>query len=212
MSSQRWAKLSRCSSRLRRARRRWIIRWAWRWPSLAGLQRRRARLKTASGLRPATQRFSVELAGVAFKQKNYPATIRELRRALRLSPGDTYANDFLGTTYFVEGNLEAALKYWNRVGKPQIAEVRAEPVPRLSPALLDHAFAFSPAATLTLPQLADSEARLRGLGVFPQFQFDLNARDDGSFDIVFRGRSATARARAGWKRCCFSLRAFRFKK
>jgi tetratricopeptide (TPR) repeat protein len=139
-------------------------------------------------LAPNDERFSVELAGVAFKQKNDQLTISELRRALRLSPGDTYANDFLGTTYFVEGNLDAALKYWNRAGKPQISEVRAEPVPRLSPALLDHAFAFSPAATLTLPQLADSEARLRGLGVFPQFHFDLNARDDGRFDVVFRGR------------------------
>jgi tetratricopeptide (TPR) repeat protein len=138
-------------------------------------------------LAPNDERFLVELAGVGFKQKSYPVTIRELRRALRLSPGDTYANDFLGTTYFVEGNLEAALKYWNRADKPQIAEVHAEPALRLSPALLDHAFAFSPAATLTLPQLADSEARLRGLAVFPQFHFDLNARDDGSFDIVFRG-------------------------
>jgi tetratricopeptide (TPR) repeat protein len=138
-------------------------------------------------LAPHDERFPVELAGVAFKQKNYQLTIGELRCALRLSPGDTYANDFLGTTYFVEGNLEAALKYWNRADKPQIAEVRADPVPRLSPALLDHAFAFSPAATLTLPQLADSEARLRGLGVFPQFHFDLNALGDGKFDVVFRG-------------------------
>jgi tetratricopeptide (TPR) repeat protein len=155
---------------------------------LGRLAEARSAFEEGQRLAPRDERFPVELAGVAFKQKNYPVTIRELRRALRLSPGDTYANDFLGTTYFVDSNLDAALKYWNRVGKPQIAEVRAEPPPRLSPPLLDHAFAFSPASTLTLPQLADSEARLRGLGVFPQFQFDLNARDNGRFDVVFRGR------------------------
>ena len=69
-------------------------------------------------LAPSDPRFPVELAGIAFKQKNYPQTIRRLRQSLRLAPGDAYANDFLGTAYFLEGNLEAALKYWNRVGKP----------------------------------------------------------------------------------------------
>ncbi len=67
-----------------------------------------------------------------------------------------------------------------------IADVREDPATRISPALLDHAFAFSPAGTLTLPQLLDSGARLRGLGVFPQFHFDLDARNDGNFDVVFR--------------------------
>lgn len=143
-------------------------------------------LEAGSHLAPSDSRFPVELAGIAFRQKNYPLAIRHLHKALRLAPGDTYANDFLGTTYFLEGNLEAALKYWNRAGKPQIAAVNTNPLPRLSPALLDHAFAFSPAATLTLRQLVDSETRVRSLGVFPQFQFDLNARSDGAFDILFR--------------------------
>ena len=74
-------------------------------------------------------------------------TRRYLRRALRLDPKDAYANEFLATTYFLQGNLEAALKYWNRAGKPEIAEARSEPVLRVRPALLDHAFAFAPAST-----------------------------------------------------------------
>ncbi len=139
-------------------------------------------------LAPSESRFSVELAGIAFKQKNYPQAIRRLRQALRLAPGDNYANDFLGTAYFLEGNLEASLKYWNHLGKPRIADVRKDPEPRISPALLDHAFAFSPASTLTLQQFLDSEARIRGLGIFPQFQFDLNARSDGLFDVSFQNQ------------------------
>ena len=145
-------------------------------------------LEAGRRLAPHDPRFPVELAGIAFKQKDYPRAIRLLRQALRLAPNDAYANDFLGTAYFLEGNLEASLKYWNRVGKPQIDEVREDPSPRISPALLDHAFAFSPAATLLLPQLLDSDARIQGLGIFPQFHFDLNARLDGKFDLVFRAR------------------------
>jgi tetratricopeptide (TPR) repeat protein len=143
-------------------------------------------LEAGRRLTPADPRFSVELAGVAFRQKNYSLTIHRLRQALRLNPNDAYTNDFLGTAYFLEGNLEAALKHWNRVGKPQIEDVREDPAPRISPVLLDHALAFSPAATLTLPELLSSSARVRGLGVFPAFHFDLNARSDGKFDLVFR--------------------------
>lgn len=145
-------------------------------------------LEAGRRLAPGDPRFPVELAGIAFQQKNYPESTRRLRQALRLEPNDTYANNFMGTAYFLEGNLEAALKYWNREGKPHIADVREDPTPRISPALLDHALAFSPAATLTLPQFLDSNARLRGLGIFPQFHFDLNARRDGNFDLVFRER------------------------
>jgi hypothetical protein len=155
---------------------------------LGRLSQAQAALEAGRRLAPADPRFPIELAGIAFKQKHYPQTTRDLRHALRRAPSDAYANDFLGTTYFVEGNLEAALKYWNRAGKPHIEDVREDPTPRISPALLDHAFAFSPAATLTLPEILDSDARIRALGVFPQFHFNLNARTNGNFNFVFRAR------------------------
>lgn len=145
-------------------------------------------LEAGRHLAPSDPKFSVELAGIAFKQKNYPRTIRRLRQALHSEPNDAYANDFLATTYFLEGNLEASLKYWNRIGKPQIDEVHEDPSPRVSPVLLDHALAFSPAAMLTLPQFLDSQTRIQGLGIFPQFHFDLSARSDGNFNLVFRAQ------------------------
>src|SRR5215472_2316828 len=57
----------------------------------------------------------------------YQTIQRCLRIALRLDRTDIYANNFLATIYFLEGNLEAALKYWNRAGKPRIEEVRTSP-------------------------------------------------------------------------------------
>jgi tetratricopeptide (TPR) repeat protein len=139
-------------------------------------------------LAPRDKRFPIELAGVAFKQKKTGEAERYARDALRLDPGDAYANDFAATLYFLEGNTEAALKYWNRAGKPGIAEVRSEPPLRVRPALLDHAFAFAPASLLTTDQLLTSEARVQMLQVFPSYRFDLNARDDGKFDLVFRAQ------------------------
>jgi tetratricopeptide (TPR) repeat protein len=139
-------------------------------------------------LAPNDKRFPIELAGVAFKQKKYEEARRDLHRALRLDPKDAYANEFLATVYFLEGNLEAALKYWNRTGKPEIVEVLNVPALHVRPALLDHAFAFAPASTLTLEELLTSYARLRGLEIFPTFKINVEARPDGKFDSIFRAQ------------------------
>jgi tetratricopeptide (TPR) repeat protein len=148
---------------------------------------------TGARLRPDDKRFPLELAGVAFKQKCYARAARYLRRALHLDPGDSYGNDFLGTVYFLQGNSEAALKYWNRVDKPQIVEVKSEPPPRVNAALLDRAMAFAPAGVLRLPDLQTTEVRVQSMDIFPRYQFDLQARNDGNFDVLFRNRE-----RDGW--------------
>ena len=147
-----------------------------------------AALLAGSRLAPRDKRFLIELAGVAFRLKKQEEAIAYLRRALRLDPGDAYANEFLATLYFVQGNLEAAVKYWNRCGKPRVQAVRNEPTPRVNPALLDHAFAFAPASTLTLAELQASDARLQSLEIFPAYRIDLSARPEGEFDAVFRGQ------------------------
>lgn len=130
----------------------------------------------------------MELAGVEFKQKRYSEAARWLRRALALDPADAYANNFLASVYFLEGNLEAALKYWNRVGRPQIANLRSQPEPRTDPVLLDRAFAFAPASELRLDEYLATQARVRSLEVFPSYAIELAAREDGKFDATFQGR------------------------
>jgi hypothetical protein len=142
---------------------------------------------------PDDRRFPIELAGVSFKQKNYSEAAEYLRRALRLAPSDTYANDFLAGVYFLQGNVEGALKHWNLVSKPRIEEVRFEPTPKVDPVLLDHAFAFAPATVLRLSELRTTRARIDGLDIFPNNRLDLEARPDGKFDVVFR-----AQERNGW--------------
>jgi tetratricopeptide (TPR) repeat protein len=145
-------------------------------------------------MRPDDERFPVELAGVAFKQKHYEEAVKNLHRALQLKPNDDYANDFLGTVFFLQGNLEGSLKYWNRVGKPRVSQITYDPTPKLDPVLLDHAFAFSQESTLRLEQLQDSGERMRALGIFPDFKFDLAAQPDGNFNLIFRNHE-----KQGWR-------------
>src|SRR5215813_2850854 len=77
--------------------------------SLAHLERwdeSRHALLSGARLAPGDKRFAIELAGVAFKQKNYSEAIAYLHHALRLDPKDAYANDFLATLYYLQGNLD----------------------------------------------------------------------------------------------------------
>jgi hypothetical protein len=159
----------------------------------------RAALESGLRLRPDDSRFMVELAGVAFKQANYADSERWLQRALHLSPKDSYSLDFLGTVYYLQGNIDAALKYWNRVGKPQISSVLSEPPPKIRPALLDRAFTFAPSSTLQLAALQTTSARIRQLDVFPTFRFDLEAQPDNSFNLTFRGSERNGCAGNSWQ-------------
>ena len=136
---------------------------------------------------PRDERFPVELAGVAFKQKRFQAAKQHLYRALRLDPNDRYAINFLATLYFLDGNLEAALKYWNRIGKPRIDQIRTDPQLRIDPALLDLAFTCSPASVLRLEQYRSTLQRLRQLGVFPTYRLDLvpaHGKHSGTLDLT----------------------------
>jgi hypothetical protein len=127
-----------------------------------------------------------------------------------VAPHDSYANDFLGAVYVLQGNLEASLKYWNRVGKPQIVELQLDPLPQVDPALLDRAFAFSPASTLQWPEFLTTKARIRGLEIFPRYQFDLRARDDDKFDVLFRSQERNGFGRNKWEGPFLFLRGLPF--
>lgn len=144
-------------------------------------------------LQPRDPRFATELGGVEFLRKRYSQASNWLLIASRISPGDSYVNDFRGSLYYLQGNLEAALKFWNRVGKPRVESVGSEPVPRLNPELLDRAFAFAPGSTLRLPELLATEERLQALEIFPNYSFTLSARPDERFDVTFH-----ASERNGW--------------
>ena len=167
--------------------------------------------QTGFRLAPTDPRFPIELAGLAFRQKHYSQAADRLQQAIKLAPDDTYANDFLGTVYFLQGNLEASLKYWNRAGKPRVTELQEDPVPRVSPRLLDRAFAVSPASTLLLSQFLDTDTRIRGLGIFPQYKFNLRARGDDRFDFVLRSQERNGFGDSKWEGLFQLLRGLPFQ-
>jgi hypothetical protein len=150
---------------------------------LGEFEQARSQLLLGRNALPRDPRFPTELAGVEFKEKRYAAAAAWLRRAARLNPGDEYVNNFLATNYFVGGNVEAALKYWNRVNRPQVASVEIPKDLHTNPVVIDRALTFSPAAQLRLPDFLTSESRLEGLDVFARQRLRLASADNGTFDV-----------------------------
>lgn len=134
---------------------------------------------------PNDRHFLVELAGVAYKQKEFKIAKRDLRAALRLEPHDTYTRDFLGTLYFLDSNLEAALKFWNPVDKPRLRAVELLPPPKIRLELLAHAVTFSAPQVLTNDALADTRARLENLGIYPRQRLELASSKSGDYEATF---------------------------
>ena len=128
----------------------------------------------------------VELAGVQFKEKKLSDSTRNLQRAISVGQTDPYAFDFLASLYYLQGNVEAAVKYWNRVGKPSIQQLKVEPDGTLNPLLLDRALAVSPSSALDLRALRLTDLRLDQLDVFARRRYDLAARPDGQFDLTIQ--------------------------
>jgi hypothetical protein len=139
-----------------------------------------------SGFRkaPGDPRFLVELAGLAYKQKDFRTAKDRLHAALRFNPQDAYAREFLATIYFLEGNLEAALKYWNPENKPRLRSVAFVPSLHLKESLGRRALAFNAPQVLTGDALLTTESRLDNLGIFSSRRIELTPTDSGNYDAT----------------------------
>jgi tetratricopeptide (TPR) repeat protein len=138
------------------------------------------------GLRkaPKDPRFFVELAGTAYKQKDFRTAKERLRKALDLNPQDAYSREFLATIYFLEGNLEAALKYWNPEDKPRLRSVAFAPSLQLKESLRSRALAFNAPQILTGDALIATQSRLDNLGVFSSRRIALYPAESGNYDLT----------------------------
>ncbi len=157
-------------------------------------------------LQSRDKRFAVELGGIEFLRKRYAESAHWLLIASKLSPDDAYVNDFCGSVFYLLGNVNAAVKYWNRVGKPRVESISTSPAPKVNPVLLDRSFAFARGSTLQLAELQATEDRLQALEIFPSYSLLLSARPDQNFDVRFR---ATERSGWGYSKLEAALSTFR---
>jgi hypothetical protein len=173
-----------------------------------------ARAAYAAGARaaPGDIRFRLQLAGIAFTLEDHRTARRHLHAALRIDGANAYANDFLATLYALDENLDAALKYWNRVEKPVAASLRLPPGLRIQPALLDAAFAFPPVGLLRRDDYLLTRARLEQLDLFPRYRVQVTPQAEGEkFEAQFAATEQTGWGPPGPVRLLLPLRGVLFQ-
>src|SRR5262249_15834963 len=73
-------------------------------------------LKEGSKRYPEDARFHNELANVFLENNDIDAAKSELQQALAVDPNNNYASDELATIDMSQGELQSALRSWNKTG------------------------------------------------------------------------------------------------
>jgi hypothetical protein len=160
---------------------------------------------------PDDARFAIELAGIEYRNQNIADAKHYLHRALQLEPDDEYANDFLASLYLLDGNVPAAVKYWNRISKPLLQNVQFVPQPPLDFILRERTFPISGGQRLTTDRLLRTQSNLDRLDVLAKPTLELLPRADKRYDLIIRS-TPEANPFEGWiGRLAPSLRALPYQ-
>ena len=108
------------------------------------------------------------------------------RGILRPAGDDTGGNEYLGTLYFVEANYDAAVKYWNKIGKPRIDTVEYVPALPLDPLLANRLQPVSRGDLLTPGKLRYMRRLLDSLGFVGRHHVELIAQPEERYTLQVR--------------------------
>ena len=134
---------------------------------------------------PTASRIDLEDASNAFRNGDYQLAKRLARRA----PRDPLVDDFLGTIFFLEDNLEAALKFWNRIDKPRIRQVPTE---------LETTIARG--NILRVDDYLLARKRLDASRTFSRYVLGLEPTEEDDFDVSLRAVERGGLQPVGWLR------------
>src|SRR5262245_12340457 len=72
---------------------------------------------------PDDSRFHIELANLFLENNDLDSAKSELERALAIDPDNSFASDQLATIDMSSGEIESALRVWNKSGRPCINDI-----------------------------------------------------------------------------------------
>jgi predicted double-glycine peptidase len=141
---------------------------------------------------------ALEEASAAFRAGDL-GTARQLLNK-RDSDDDPLTTEFLATLYFLDDNLEAALRHWNRNGSPLLRDVQMDFPTRWDPVRLENTVGISRATVLRDSDYVLARKRLDASGAFSGYAFDLNPVEgrENEFDLRFRASERPRWSPIGW--------------
>jgi tetratricopeptide (TPR) repeat protein len=115
---------------------------------------------------PDDARFHIELANLFLENNDIDAAKSELRRALIVEPNNSYASDQLAVIDMSEGEVQSALRSWNKSDRPFINDILHNYYLNFGSWVVRRGVTFHPAATLRYSAWKTTESRLLETGAF----------------------------------------------
>jgi tetratricopeptide (TPR) repeat protein len=109
---------------------------------------------------PQDARFHNQLADLFLANNDTEAAKAELRRALAVDPNNNQASDLLATIDMSEGDVQSALRSWNRSGRPVIDDILHNYYLTFGSRVVRKAVAFHPSGVLHYDEWKTTESRL----------------------------------------------------
>jgi tetratricopeptide (TPR) repeat protein len=116
--------------------------------------------KEGSRRYPQDSRFHNELANLYLEYNDRDSAKSELKRSLVVDPNNNYASDLLATIDMSEGEVQSALRSWNKSGRPVINDILHNYYLTFSSWVIRDAVAFHPSGILKYSQWKTTESRL----------------------------------------------------
>src|SRR5438093_3734819 len=159
-------------------------------------------LKEGSQRYPQDPRFHNQLADFYLVNNDREAAKSELRRTLVIDPTNNYASDLLATINMSEGAVQAALRSWNKSGRPVINDILHNYYLTFGLWVVRDAVAFHPAGVLRYDEWKTTESRLLETENFANVGLEVEpTRVPDQYNAIVR----TTRNRTTWSDFLFGL-------
>ncbi|HYR88360.1 MAG TPA: tetratricopeptide repeat protein [Terriglobia bacterium] len=109
---------------------------------------------------PDDGRFHFEMANLFLENNDTEAARSELERTLDVEPDNAVASDLLATIDMSEGDVQSALRWWNRSGRPVVDDILHNYYLNFGSWVVRKAVAFHPAGVLHYDAWKTTESRL----------------------------------------------------
>ncbi len=140
-------------------------------------------LLAASHLCPRDPAAWQELAGLRFTQSRWRETSRFAERAARLDPDDAHAWELLGTSRFLNDDLDGALDAWNRIQQPHTDVVHVKGATRTRSPIVTRMLDLPPRTLLTSERLGRARRRLNELPVAESTRVEYRPAEVGLAEV-----------------------------
>ena len=124
-----------------------------------------------------------ERAGLRFRAEDWTGAGRLAERALTLDPGDVHTWRLLAGSRFLAGDVEGALRAWNRLSEPRTDLTRVDGLTRIRYAAVAGQLDLPPGRVLTPRAFRQARRRLAEVPAQAGFRLSLRPLADGTAQV-----------------------------